>query len=88
MGSIGCKLWIVSKDFHRFGNTTFLNKKGIMPNKFMLFIKYIKRVQLTVGVYISVTTTTLIHMCDTSLPQIRHNGTMGGRVINIFLLKG
>ena len=38
-----------------------------MPNKFMLFIKYIKRVQFTVGVYISVTTTTLIHMCDISL---------------------
>ena len=51
-----------------------------MPSKFMLFIIYIKRVQLTFGVYISVTTTTLIHMCDISLPQIRHNGTMGGWV--------
>ena len=74
MGSIGCKLWIV-KIITDFGNTL---KKRIMPSKFILFIKYIKRVQLTVGVYISVTTTTLIHICDSSLPQIspqiRHNG--------------
>ena len=83
---MGSKLWIV-KIFTDFGSTIFLNKKRIMPSKYMLFIKYIKRVQLTVGVYISVTTTTLIHMCDISLPQIRHNGTMGGRVINNFLLK-
>ena len=72
MGSIGCKLWIV-KIFTDFGNTI---KKRIVPSKFILFIKYIKRVQLTVGVYVSVTTITLF-TCDSSLPQIRHNGWAG-----------